>query len=286
MHWLIHHYQKLTSSPGHSALSFLTFITTAWGLIAIYESVSKWTSSTVASWVVASVIGICILPIVVLPLFPSFRKRLQLPEGQRHLCPHVERQWHIEQNGHAVVETRKHLLFFLPPLETDLSDTGFGSVGYTKEDFHYESEDADPTDYSCLNSNLHRFFWKPKKGDIKIGLPYQHHCKLRFPVSQAVEHKSMTVVSPVYVGKYELTIQSALPIKKIIAFRGKTFHKLKDTDSIIHEAKRVKRTYAPPAELSLDKYTAKWSLGPIQPGEIYYLVMFFSPNEGIVGVIA
>jgi hypothetical protein len=202
---------------------------------------------------------------------------------ERYILTKVVRTWRIDEKGDAVIATEKTFLFYAAPDPLDLSDTAFGSGQYELKTLGYISRDSEAVDYEKLEGSMHRIFWKPKSGEIRIGEPYVHHNEISFPCAERpVNEKSLTIAPPVSVMRFDLSVESKIPIQEVVAYKGSRFQSFKAAKKIVEKARRITRTKAP-LHSQPDEYHVTWSLENLTSRDVYFLVLFFENGRAAAG---
>ena len=269
--------KKYFDSPFVAVFGALTIVTTFWGVVSIYKDISEWGGSRLGALIVAGFAGLLVLFVFSSYLLPSVHRQYAIPFNARYIFTEINRIWEIDAAGNGVMTNDKTYLFFDKPNDADLHDTVMGSAKLDLGDINYRSNDSTQQDYEQISDIMQRIYWKPKQGEIVVGTPYVHNVKSNFPYldKNIPEYKIMTIVTPVFTLKFNVSVKSQLPIKQVVAFKERTFQKFKDADGIARRGKSIKRTMAPLPSMT-NSQDVTWTIDNLPGGTVYYLILYFN----------
>lgn len=265
-----------SNSPFATVFGIATAITTVWGVVSVYRDLVQWLGSHFAALLIAGFLGVLVLFVIVSFILPSVRRQYALPLTARFICPEIKRTWEIDSVGNGVMTNLKTYFFYEDPHEEDLIDTVMGSQELTYLELNYQSNDSVPVNHEQANTVMQRIYWKPKVGEVKIGVPYTHHVKSDFPYHGTSPPKSkiMTIIVPVLTLRFELVVKSEIPVQRAVVYKGARWQRFKDHDGIALRGQRVKKTQAPLPALP-DKSNLTWAMDKLPGKTVYYLVLYY-----------
>jgi len=271
---LIH---KSAESPFAAVFSIITVIVTVWGLVSIYRDVVLWAGSKAGAFAIAVLLGCFVFVFLASFLLPNLHRQYSLPFGERFILIEARSNRNLDESGSADVSSTRTYLFFAEPNEVDLSDTVFAAGDAEIDELSYESSDSTRVDYEQVSDNIGRIFWRPKGEGIKIGSPYTHHVRTKFPHTgqQLPSHTVMPIVITAFTLHYSLEVNSKIPFNYAVVYRGSKFQKFKDEDEIARSGKTIKRRRAPLPNIT-DAQKLTWEVSNIPAGTTYYVVLYFN----------
>lgn len=267
---------KYLESPFAAVFGVLTILTTLWGVVAIYKDLAEFGDSKTAARVVAGILILLVLFVFVSFMVPTMRREYRFPTDARYIFTEITRLWEIDEKGNAVVTSDKTYLFFAEPQDTDLHDTVMASLKPDREEIEYQSDDATPQNHELVTDVMQRIYWKPKRGSIEVGVPYKHHLKSNFPFEGNTfpKYKLMTVAAPVLTVRFKLTVKSSAPIQDVVIFKESGFQKFGEADKIARRGKEVRRTLAPPPQIT-DAHNLTWIVDDLHARAVYYVILYY-----------
>lgn len=269
---------RLMNNPVIFIFGTVTVLTTLWGLIAIFKDIKEFAGTQIASVVIISLVLIFILPVFTVFFIKLWNWSFFIPlqENDRYLYTEIKRKWMIDRTGDAKIEQEKTYLFVKPPEEEDLADIVFSSEPLELEDLNQDPLlDAHFSDHLEIAKGIHKVFWKPKTGQIKIAKPYKHTTKVSLPISDIPEYKCMTIPFNVYAIKFQLDTESMIPFEKLVIFKGSRFFRFKKVDKIARRGRNIRQTKAPLPIITNNNKNFSWNVQDIKPGTTFFVVMYF-----------
>ncbi|HYO63410.1 MAG TPA: hypothetical protein VER08_07115 [Pyrinomonadaceae bacterium] len=267
---------RYLDSPFAAVFGVLAILTTLWGMVAIYKDLAEFSDSRTAATVVAGILILLVLFVFISLMVPTMRREYRFPTDARYIFTEINRVWEIDEKGNGVVTSEKTYLFFAEPQDADLHDTVMASLKPDRDDIEYQSEDATPQDHEQVSDVMQRIYWKPKRGEVEVGIPYTHHLKSNFPFEESnlPKYKIMTIAAPVLTVRFNLTVKSRIPIQEVVIFKESSFQRFGDAAKIARRGKRVRRTMAPPPQL-VDAHSFTWGVNDLHARAVYYVILYY-----------
>jgi hypothetical protein len=111
---------------------------------------------------------------------------------------------------------------------------------------------------------------------VLIGIAYTHHAVSKFPYEESsFSFKSITIHAPVFIKRYELTIECGVPVKEVVAFKTSKYLSYKNAKRIASIGAKIKKRDAPLPQ-QIDQRTFKWAANNLVKGTKYSVVLYFA----------
>lgn len=209
---------------------------------------------------------------------PHVFSLFKLPPPASFIITDSSHEVNVDIDGNTSTVVTRNMVFLTKPKKWELVDTIFIHRGIRKEDFVWESEDAEEISRIWVNKDMLAIFWR-QKGSMefreKQAYTHKYSWNMAGCLKDPVNH--WFIFPTVETGRHSFNIKTGKEIEKAVGFalpwRKRSLLK-KDQISLYDYARKLKETGCPEPKIDKTKFGLSWVLENLVSNKIYTCVFY------------